>query len=619
MKNILFLYLFTAFPFFISAQSIYDSQQFYDSPFGLFDKDSLRTIYVEFEDPDYHNVLVDAFFNNPSLRIPATVTIDGVAHDSVGVRYKGNSTFCLPNDEANPKVPYNLDMNHWISGQKLMNYKKIKLANAWLDPTFAKEFSAAQIYRNYLPCPEVNLIKLDVQGDYLGLYVNTESVNKQFFEKHYNEKSGVLFKCDGAGVFCGGQTGGEPALRWMGADSTDYYTSYTIKSDYGWEQLLELINTLNFNPEELENILNIDRILWYFAVNQAISNLDTYNGYYVHNYYLYQTEDGLFQLVPWDLSESFVGAIMGWSYWSPEDVYEFDPYFGDNITDPNAARPLADYLLNHPLYRKQYTAHLRTVISEALDTAVIRNKIDELQTLAYDAADSDFNKAFNMSLYSLNVEEAIWTGWGFGGIMSTINVRKEYLLAHPEISLEPPVLENGLISNDLITVSVDDATEVVLMATTSEFNSKFQTFPMFDDGSNGDVADGDGIYSIVNPFAGSTETLKFYFRAQNDDALAVLPQRAAYEFYEWSSTTTAVNENELLSNTKVFPNPTNDYIFIETKNGQTQGFHLSTTTGKVLLTGTTQSNLHKLKLEGLSPGMYLLSVGEKMFKIMRVK
>ena len=48
-----------------------------------------------------------------------------------------------------------------------------------------------------------------------------------------------------------------------------------------------------------------------FYVNQVISNLDTYNGYYVHNYYLYQREDGLFNMIPWDLSESFVSVYYG--------------------------------------------------------------------------------------------------------------------------------------------------------------------------------------------------------------------------------------------------------------------------------------------------------------------
>ena len=41
-------------------------------------------------------------------------------------------------------------------------------------------------------------------------------------------------------------------------------------------------------------------MLWAFAVNTFVSNFDTYNGYYVHNYYLYQDEQGRFQMIPWD-------------------------------------------------------------------------------------------------------------------------------------------------------------------------------------------------------------------------------------------------------------------------------------------------------------------------------
>jgi lipopolysaccharide/colanic/teichoic acid biosynthesis glycosyltransferase len=62
-----------------------------------------------------------------------------------------------------------------------------------MDATFAREYTSSEIYQNYLPTAEVNLLKLNVQGNYLGLFVNTESINKQFLEKHFNEKNGVLF------------------------------------------------------------------------------------------------------------------------------------------------------------------------------------------------------------------------------------------------------------------------------------------------------------------------------------------------------------------------------------------------------------------------------------------
>ena len=528
------LFILFFLPLFSFSQTLYNPQDLYEPSGGLFDVDSVRSIYIDFQDPNYHTILEDAFFTNPSFRIPATLTLNGISYDSVGIRYKGNSTFCLPNDNSNPKVPYNLDFNYWIAGQKFMGKKKVKLANAWMDPTFVKEFSASQIYKNYLPTPEINLNKLYVQGNYLGLYVNTESINKQFVKKHFDEKSGALFKCDPSGMFCdtvGTPTGGEPNLKWLGEDSTSYYNSYTIKSDNGWEELIDLIKTINLTPQDIDSILNVDRTLWAFAVNQVISNLDTYNGYYIHNYYLYQTKDGLFNMIPWDLSESFVGAIMGFSYFNPSSVYEYNPYFGENSSD---GRPLTELLFSNPQYRMQYTAHMRTVINESLDTAVIRGKINNLQSLVFNAADTDVNKGFNMNEYYDNVESAIWTAWGFGGIMSTIDARKQYLLSHPEISLTPPLVSSVNVSNNLLTTSVFNASSVELMATTSQYNSKFQSFTMNDDGINGDITANDGMYSIVMPFVGNTN-VKFYIRSQNNDAMMLSPERAEYEFYEYST------------------------------------------------------------------------------------
>ena len=194
MKKLIFTFIF--FPLFSCSQTLYNPQDLYDAPGGFFDEDSLRVLDLQFYNPNYHSYLVNSWFYDPSERIPAQLTLNGITLDSVGVRYKGNSTFCLPNDNQNPKVPYNIDMNHFINDQQLLGYNKMKLANAWMDPTFVKQIVSSNIYRKYLPTGESNLVKLNVQGGYLGLYVNDESINKQFLKKHFDEKSGPLFKCD---------------------------------------------------------------------------------------------------------------------------------------------------------------------------------------------------------------------------------------------------------------------------------------------------------------------------------------------------------------------------------------------------------------------------------------
>ena len=536
----------------------YSPQGLYDGPGGMYEKDSLRTLYVNFHDPNYHSILQNSFFTNPSYRIPASITLGDITLDSVGVRYKGNSTFCIPNDNGVPKVPYNLDMNYWISGQKLLGYKKLKLANAWMDATFQKEYIASKIYQKYLPSPEVNLMKLNVQGNYLGLYVNTESINKQFAKKHFDYDDGALFKCDASGMFCdttGTPPGGYPGLTWNGSlDSTLYYSSYDIKSNHGWKEFIDMIYALNFTPNNLDSFLNIDRALWAFAVNTVIGNFDSYNGYYVHNYYMYQNEDNLFQMIPWDLSQSFINALLGWDIFTPlgpTHPTQYDPYYG---SDPSLFRPLTEFLFNNAEYRRQYTAHLRTVINE-IDTNQIRGEVQTMQAMAYSAMDNDIHKLFSSADYFNNVEQDIsnlaWGGYGFGGIMSCLRHRIPFLLAHSEISATPPNIFNVQVDNGIITANVNNESYVELMATVSEYNSKFTSFDMYDDGTNGDAQANDGIYSCYVPFA-TSPLVKFYVKARNSQAMMLSPERAEYEFYEYYSISNVLDKPQSFNKEIIF-------------------------------------------------------------------
>jgi len=542
MKALVYILIFL--PNILAAQILYNPQDLYSSPGSLFEKDSIRTLDVQFEDPNYHNILKNTFFSNPSYRIPATISLNGQSFDSAGVRYKGNSTFCIPNDDSIPKVPYNIDMNHWISGQKLMDYKKIKLANAWTDATFIREYMAAKTYRKYLPSPEVNLMQLNVQGNYLGLYVNTESINKQFTEKHFDEKNGALFKCDPAQVFCGNSSGsGTPDLRWKGNDSTLYYNDYVLKSDEGWAELLHMIDTLNNHFTHIDSVLNVDRVLWAFAVNTVLLNQDTYNGKYIHNYYLYKSKDHQFQMIPWDLSESFIGALLGTDFNNRQNVfYQKDPYLIPNN------RPLIKKIMNSPKWRDQYSAHIRTIISE-MDTMAIRNEITQTQIRAFNAADNDPHRPQSMARYTEGINDAYlqWIifplfGWGYGGIMESIRERQIFLASQAELAQNPPSITNVSVSGNNITAQVFNEQTVTLLATDKKRASKFMEFEMYDDGSNGDVQANDGQYTASIPFYGSGKDVKFYVRANNADALRLSPERAEYEYYIYPQTAVSTTD-----------------------------------------------------------------------------
>ena len=521
-KCLLFIILF---PNLCLSQNIYNPYLLYENLGGMYDKDSLRTIDINFYNSDFNNILDSTFYNDPLYRLPAQIIFNNIILDSVAIRYKGNSSYTKCNSVV--KKPYNIDMNDIISGQKLMGYKKMKLSNSWFDPTFLKELLATKIYQRYLPTYETNLLKVNTQGNYTGLYLNQEAINKQFLEKHFSEKDGAFFKCDPIDMLIY-----SPNLEFLGTDSSLYYNSYELKSDHGWSSLVNLIDVLNNTPSDIESVLNVDRVLWYFAANHIIMNYDAYNIGSPHNYYLYQTGDNLFQIIPWDLSESFINA----SGSTPTGILS-DPY----LIQPN--KPLLNLLLNNQLYRKIYTAHLRTIINESLDTSWFLQNINSLQSLSYPAVISDTEKGYSNQDFFDNIGQvSVLNQWiSAQPFMPVILARINDLTQNPEINLTPPKISNLNIFGNYISAEVFGADSVHLMLTLSEYNSGFQEIVMNDDGQNGDVVAGDGIYTTNYQFPVNGDEVKFYIRAYNNDALILLPERAEYVFYTYSLTTGNIN------------------------------------------------------------------------------
>lgn len=602
------------------CQQKYDPQILYDHPGGLYDHDSLRNLHITFYNNNYDSILNANWEANNGLRLPARVKLDQQTFENVAIRYKGNSTYAIPNDLNNPKLPLNLDMNDLVPGQKLLGYKKVKLANSMFDPTFVREVSAYNIYRRYLPSPEANLMKVHVQGDYLGLYVNTEAVNRQFLKKHFFENDGVLFKCDPIQQY--GQPGptGNSNLKWLGPDSTDYYNHYTIKSKRGWAELMHLIDVINNNPEQIDSVLNVDRVLWAFAVNTALPNLDSYNGLFQHNYYLYQTGDGLFQMIPWDLSESYIGSQLVANS-NPNNLYEYSPFAGYNCWSMPLIEKLTHDSTAH--YAQIYAAHIRTILEESLISSRIKGHTDELQLLAYGAAEADMNKMFDMTAYTSNVTSLLTLPFfKVAGITSTVDLRRDYLESHHEISKTPPkILTVDLIDvggMKYVTAEVQHVNDVELMTTISHYSSKFRPTEMKDDGTNGDQVANDGIYTALLPDQNTGPDVKYYVRALNSDAIQLSPQRAEYEFYTFTSGLTANTPTIDQDNVaRIYPNPATSMVSVELFNHGTVDCQLYSMQGELLLSRKTNHSQLTLDLSELSSGVYFLKINGRSHKIVK--
>ena len=513
----------------------------------LFDPYQVHTLEIEFFNPDYDQILQDRWEIDDKTYELATVIFNGDTLDSVGVRYKGNSTFYFAKLIGSPKFPLNIDFDLIYEDQDLLGYNKVKLSNSIFDATFVRESIGYLTEGYYLPTSEVGYMNVFINGTLIGLYVSVESVNKPFLTKHFDNNEGAFFKCEPQFHF-GEAYDTWPDLRWYGDDSTayDYQMSYELKSESGWADLLDLIYTLNFEIDSIETILNVDRALWFFAASQVMPDLDAYNGFYIHNYYLYRnTTSGQFEVIPWDKDHTFGGAMIntiidlgGNVSW----IYNWDPF----LFEDDDERPLFSQLIDVPLYKKIYTAHIRTIIDDIYDVDTIQEMAygmqDTIETYAY--ADPNLFPPFTFGDYfRYNVDNYLITpdGSHWCGITSTITPRLAYLLSNDEIQKIAPAIGYVLQENMdpeaeedvIIQAQVTGATTVELMSTVNTFNSQFTSVPMLDDGQHDDGGANDGVYGAIVPFQENGSYVKYYIRASNDDALILSPRKAEHEFYDY--------------------------------------------------------------------------------------
>lgn len=522
------------------------SQDFYNM-------DNIQTIEVTFAESNWDQLMDNAYAADAGYIMAQSVAINGVSYDSVGVKYKGNSSY-----SANQvKNPWHIELDTY-KDQEYEGYTDIKLASGYKDPSFLRDVLAYQIVRQYMEAPQANFANLYVNGNLIGLYANTESISKKFVNNRFGSKDNPFFKCSPPGG-AGPQSNNFPNLVYMGQDSTDYYDSYELKTDAGWQRLIDLCDTLANHTEDIENILDLDKALWMLAFDNTIVNLDSYIGAFAQNYYLYQDDYGRFLPVVWDLNESFgvfssTGTIR---LDNTADKQQMTHLLHEN----DSQYPLVQKLLSIPMYKRMYLAHMKTLVLENFDNGAYYNSGLALQATIDEAVQADGNKFFTYANFTSNLTTDIGGGGGPGGgrnstpgITNLMDGRNDYLLGLSDFTQTQPTITDLALSNAApivnetitITATVTDENDVYL-AFRTEPGAPFTRIEMYDDGAHNDGAANDGIYGVDLVI---TNTLvHYYIYAENDVIGRFSPERAAHEYHSINATRVAgdVVINELMA------------------------------------------------------------------------
>lgn len=488
----------------------------------LYDANVIQKIEIHFDQSNWNALMQAEKSGDENYIIAAWCKVNGIQFDSVGVKYKGNSSYRA----TNKKNPMHIELDY-IKDQSYNGQGDIKLSNVFQDPSFIREPVSYYILQNYMDCPKANFANVYINDQLYGLYTNVESINKRFLSNVFDSKDNTFVKCNPKQV-----QQYLPNLAYKGVDTTLYYGHYEMKSDGGWTDLMHLCDTLVNHTDAIEEILDVDKALWMLAFNVVFVNLDSYSGSFAQNYYLYRDNNQRFASLVWDLNMSFGGfPNMGGSGGATLDILY-------NVN--NAARPLIQKLLANATYKKKYLAHIRTISQEFFENGAYLTEAGRLRTLIDGAVQADPNKFYTYTQFQNAMTTDISSGGGGGGpAMSTPGVQKfitsrvAYFQSNTDYKKVPPQInsvEARNISSDgaYITVQLNESAAVYLSYRYKKAE-RFVTIAMKDDGMSGDGAANDLGYGAFIP--GDGDDAQYYIYTENANAGLFSPQRAEHEFY----------------------------------------------------------------------------------------
>lgn len=496
----------------------------------LFETTHIPEIRIAFKQKNWMSLL-DSLKVSGSNMLIGDVSIDGTAMPSVGVRYRGNSSFKY-GDKRNP---YYIKLNLVNGNANYQGATSLTLSTALRDPSMVREVLGYEIARKYMPAPRANYSKLYVNDQYIGLYVNVESIEDNFLNRSFGSPDNTLIRCNAEDKTAAEGCRKSPYSSLEFEENENCYLSnYDLLSKQGWDDFFALVKTLNKNPENIEKYLDIDKTLWMLAYNNVFVNLNSYTGGKSQNYFLYKDKNGKFVPILWDMNlnfGSFKNTGVGESDLSLSQLQELDPM----LHKINNSKPLISKLLANPLYEKIYIAHCKTILAEWVDNDQYLNRAKQLQEFCKVSFMNDKNKYYKDTDLAKSLTSTIGEHSKIPGLSELMTKRSKFLKKHwayqpqaPEVTEVKVLGREKYSSEDVKVFKVQAKIEkfpkkVKLMYRTNK-DLPFMEVAMHDDGNSNDGKAGDKVFGAVIDPKGAFDSIEYYILAENLSALSFYPR-----------------------------------------------------------------------------------------------
>ena len=221
----------------------------------LFNTDEIISIDVNMEQSDWDEMLANA---SSEEYYACDVVINGQTFSNVGIRPKGNTSLsAIVSDPDTDRFSFKLEFDHFVDGQTCYGLDKLILNNNYADATNMKEAVIYDMFQ-YLGATAslYNYASVSLNGEYKGVYLALEGVEKSFMLRNFGTRDGELYKPDSMEVGGNRENEGEGGPAPGGFPPGDFdpenmpdFESFDPENmpDFG-----------NFDPENMPDFENFD-------------------------------------------------------------------------------------------------------------------------------------------------------------------------------------------------------------------------------------------------------------------------------------------------------------------------------------------------------------------------
>ncbi len=286
---------------------------------ALYDNSVVHDIAVTFDQAAY-DAMVDTYASSQDKEwIEATITVDGVTLERVGMRLKGNSSLRslaragAGNDQNGvtrdkpESLPWLVRFDKYVDGQTYQGLSEVVIRGNNTATSLNEAVALELIGLSGAATQKAFSTRFSVNGGTAVLRLAIESPNDDWEETTFDGE-GILYKAESTGDY-----------SYRGTNPEAYNEVFDQESDTDNPNLapltsfLEFINNSNDTTfaADLAKHLDVDAFARYLALQEMVGNFDDIDGPGNNSYLRYDAGTKRFTVLSWDLNLAFNAGPAG--------------------------------------------------------------------------------------------------------------------------------------------------------------------------------------------------------------------------------------------------------------------------------------------------------------------